>query len=774
MDTHNKNDKQENSLQKDTKVMHQIPLQDSPKDTYTLESNDYQGIGKKRFGRLLGDSDGQDTNQNSDNNKRFIDIVYDKIHEVIGGSNPNQFFLLTLPGQALSAQDFAYDYKNNAPKGPTVEANESRLANKLFDPCRITGGDNGLTLPYQYRSALDALSPKLNGKLANAKNELRRLLLSEYPYDFGDEVQKSYTLQEVFFRLYDDWVEAMQKWSELQNKQKKELRQKYPNNTQEDNVKYNDAYLEWYETVAESYLNAINEKMSKILSVFSPNDMKILEGILDSGSGAELQQARQTLINTEKITPDGGYVYPVKFNPTNWFELLTTSFTPIDLLESPAAIATKMQSLSSRRLKLAAQINQLTALIPSTKEIQDAKKKVEDSQKTLNEARKGLNAAYSGIFDVALDIAAVIKPDNEDIKKVLNKLEKNVDDKDKQESAIQAIIDKLKGENNQVCKAQQNLLDASRQLTDSLAKSIQEKNLKQLESALIPLKAQLEEIDSQTQALQGKMQIAHNTQADDSNSQNDTTPPGVPEGYTQILIQESMSTMENATEQKASSEQSTSGAGFWFFGGNHQNTTASDSFKNVTDDKAATIEIGMNIAKVGIEREWFNPGVFALTKDMFNVTTLKIAPNPETPYTEINDGRLEAMSSCIFPCYPVAMVIARDISIKISGKKGDMESFAESTESHAATGGGFLFFNGSKSSSNSSSDSAVCSSATDNTITLKFSTPQIIGYYLEVTSADKSTPIDSISQDEDRAGFVTIEQFVASYRKILEEIKKQK
>lgn len=368
MDTHNKNDKQENSLQKDTKVMHQIPLQDSPKDTYTLESNDYQGIGKKRFGRLLGDSDGQDTNQNSDNNKRFIDIVYDKIHEVIGGSNPNQFFLLTLPGQALSAQDFAYDYKNNAPKGPTVEANESRLANKLFDPCRITGGDNGLTLPYQYRSALDALSPKLNGKLANAKNELRRLLLSEYPYDFGDEVQKSYTLQEVFFRLYDDWVEAMQKWSELQNKQKKELRQKYPNNTQEDNVKYNDAYLEWYETVAESYLNAINEKMSKILSVFSPNDMKILEGILDSGSGAELQQARQTLINTEKITPDGGYVYPVKFNPTNWFELLTTSFTPIDLLESPAAIATKMQSLSSRRLKLAAQINQLTALIPSTKE----------------------------------------------------------------------------------------------------------------------------------------------------------------------------------------------------------------------------------------------------------------------------------------------------------------------------------------------------------------------------------------------------------------------
>ena len=73
----------------------------------------------------------------------FIDLLYNQIESVIGGENPNQFLCLTLPGQALTAKDFAYDYKNNAEKGPMVEANESRLANKLFDPCRVTGGDNG-------------------------------------------------------------------------------------------------------------------------------------------------------------------------------------------------------------------------------------------------------------------------------------------------------------------------------------------------------------------------------------------------------------------------------------------------------------------------------------------------------------------------------------------------------------------------------------------------------------------------------------------------------
>lgn len=54
-----------------------------------------------------------------------------------------------------------------------VEANESRLANKLFDPCRVTGGDNGMTLPYQYRSALDTLTPKLNEKSQKRKSTAR-------------------------------------------------------------------------------------------------------------------------------------------------------------------------------------------------------------------------------------------------------------------------------------------------------------------------------------------------------------------------------------------------------------------------------------------------------------------------------------------------------------------------------------------------------------------------------------------------------------------------
>ena len=87
-----------------------------------------------------GDTSSQDTQSTP-----FIDTLYQKISSVLGGNNPNQFLCLTIPGQALSPEDFTYDYKNNAPKGPVIEANESRLANKH----RFCGDKITFTFSYQ-------------------------------------------------------------------------------------------------------------------------------------------------------------------------------------------------------------------------------------------------------------------------------------------------------------------------------------------------------------------------------------------------------------------------------------------------------------------------------------------------------------------------------------------------------------------------------------------------------------------------------------------------
>lgn len=718
------------------------------------------------------------------NTDSFVDQFYNKVNAVLGGSNPNQFLCLTIPGQALSAEDFRYDYKNNAPKGPVVEANESRLANKLFDPCKMTGADNGLTLPYQYRTALDMLTPKLNAKVAEAKNQLRELLMTEYPYDFGDGDDKKYTLQEVFFRLYDEWVAESEKWSEVQNAKKEELKKKYPGTDADSNMKYNDAYLEWYETVAESYLNVINEKMSKVISVFTPNDMKILEGILDSGSGAELQEARQTLTNVQKLNPDGGYVYPVKFNPTNWFEQLNTSFTPMDLLKTPDALAMQLQSLSSHRMKISARIADISSMIPessSLSELQDAvsKAKVNIDDKTQNLIETygdGISTILNTVLDIAPLFSGGVPAD------IIAKLASGV--QLKSDKTVENLISELKSGLSDAAAAQQDYVNASQQLADASEKAIEAQNLAGLKNVVAPLKAQLDELNMQIQEVQTQIQLSSISRPapsdggivkDTDTDESAVTPSSVPEGYTQIVISATASQLDKATSSSSIANVSTSGVNFWFGGYHSDSSNAASSFSSFLNNKDITIRIGMNVAKVGIEREWFNPGVFALTKDMFNVTSLKISPNPSAPYTSMTDERISEMATggSVFPCYPVAMVIARDISIKLVSSKSISSEFVHSMEQHASSGGGFLFFSGASSSSSSSSVSGVHATSTDNTITLRFDTPQILGYYLEATAADKSSYLGDVSGDA-QAGYVTISEFVADYKKMLEAMKEKK
>ena len=666
-----------------------------------------------------------DTSNKETQPSSFIVNLYQQINSVLGGSDTNQFLYLTIPGQALSPENFTYDYKNTAPKGPVVQANESRLADKLFDSCRMTGSDNGLTLPYQYRTALDMLTPKLNSKIAVAKNQLRDLLMTEYPYDFGDGDDKKFTLQEAFFRLYDEWVDASEKWSETQNRKKEELRKMHPGTDAKSNEKINDAYLEWYEMVAESNINAINEKLSKVISVFTPNDMKILEGIFDSGSCAELQQAGQTLTNTQKLSSDGGYVYPVTFNPTNWFDLLDTSFTPIDLLKNLDVLSAQLQSLSSRRMKLNERIADISEQIPDKTAIKEARKKFSDAKSALDTVQSGLITIYGNgiksLLDTVFDIAPLFEegaiPAN-----IIAKLASDVGTLD--ENDVSGLINDINKVTAKSFNAQQELVNASQTLADASAKAVETQNLANLKSLLSPLNEQLDEINAQITELQNQIQLAAVTQpAPDTSTgkvtDNDVTKAAVtsasvPEGYTKIEITADASTLDKSTHSLFGS--STFGASFRFCDSRWENSSSYSllyRFLNITD---TSIKIGLNIAKVGFEREWFDPTVFDLTKDI-------------------------AAGDSVFPCYPAAMVIARDISIDLISKTSISSEFTEAIENYAASSGAYAV-------------------SADNTVTLKFVTPQIIGYYLDDTSGYS------------QADYVTIFKFVEAYKKMLKAINK--
>lgn len=747
-----------------------------------------------------------DNSSDSLTNEPFIDLIYNQIDSIIGGENPNQFLCLTLPGQVLTAKDFAYDYKNNAEKGPTVEANESRLANKLFDPCRITGGDNGLTLPYQYRSALDTLTPKLNEKIAKAKNQLRELLLTPYPYDFGDGDTKTYTLQEVFYRLYDEYVAAEQAWTEKQNKKKETLRKTYPNISEENNIQYNNEYLQWYETVARSESMELNEKRAKVLSVFAPNDMDILNGVLDSGSGAELEQARQILENIQRQTPDGGIVYPVKFNPTNWFELLNTSFIPSDLLESPESLAMRLRNLSTRRITLSSQISNLNGLIDKdhrSEELKKAQTEAKTAREALDNAQNELINKYGEglktVIDTVFTIAPIFSGGNVP-NTIISRLAKGLNFKG--DKTVDDLAKDLATALSKGLDCQNKYINASQSLSNALLKEAENKNLLQLRQLIPPIQEQLDKINADIDEVLGKMQVSNilksgnKTNGKETPEENDKKKPDendketpkvndektpepsnvgtpiVPDGFTQILIDAKASQLDKETSTLSSASNSTYGASLWFAGFSGKKETASSKFEEICKSQDTSIRIGMNVAKVGIEREWFNPGIFVLTKDMFNVSTSRVSPIKD--YSDITEERLSDMSrGYILPCYPVAMLVAKDISIQVAASEQLSDTFSATMEEHASHGGGFLLFSGAKSSSTSFSSAGIHTSSTEKSFNIKITTPQIIGYYLQATPADKSTIIDEISDEETAAGFVTISKFVEDYKKLLQAMNKK-
>jgi hypothetical protein len=938
-----------------------------------------------------------------ENDDDFASHFYDEVNNVIGGTNPNEKLTLLLPGIALTKSDFEYDYKNNAAKGPVIEANESRLANKLYDPFDMVGGDNGKTLEHQYRSALDMLTPKLNPIIANAKNQLRELLMKPFPYKFGpknimraeilksreksdktteyyfenapadkveadansEEELKTYTFQEVFFRLYNDYVEQLGEWANERQRRKDyyvkcakanlELTTESQKNKQSEND-----YLQWYEDNGESWLTAVNQKLSVLLSVFSATDMKIVEGILDSGSGAELQEARQTLNNTRKINPDGGYIYPVKFNPTNWFEYLDTSFTPVDLVNSPTAILDELKLLYTRRDYINSRITDISAQIPSTTDLDNAKKAVESARSEYNRCDDALQDAMDTAFGdfakfltvaicdaccpqagadaltqnkaaiennkkTATDVLAGANVDTQSIKEKvtkvvtlaadnkqeeattkvetsLDKIKKAVTDANLQklvtnatdalntlktakkdtkknsieteannfETAITALKDginfdqlikakddiinsnKSEKEKNEAKEAKENLeeakdaateiinvkdevkKDATKTLnkeaaekddlkeaaknlniagtitkgidiifeggtkvnmaqsayltsissyTEALLNEASKKNLTNLHLQISNLKMDKNTVDSKIKVLQEKLSRVNDFEECFSDSVN---PPSVPDGFTQFNIVHTVSSTSSQSKSEEKTTVSSTTAGFWIFKSKKRSVHTESHIENLCKTKGTEIQIGMNVAKVGIEREWFNPGVFALTGEMYNVadkteqaikdekaelTAHGITGKEPEKILRISHGadldnqeHMLNLSHDVFPCYPTAMVIARDVTIKLTTASNSDYSKLDETTDEVSKSKAFFVYNAGDGSRTHTSNGKCKTKSNSRAITIRFTTPQVIGFYQQIVPKDVSTayPKDKAVNEEN-----SIVKFIEAYEDVI-------
>lgn len=709
--------------------------------------------------------------------KDFISSLYESIESVIGGDNPNQYLCLTLPGTIIDPAK--YKYETSGVKPAHVKANESRLVNKMFDACFVTGADNGKMLPNQYKTALSMLSPKMNRKLFELKNQLRKVLMTPYPYDFGEGLVDNMTVEQVFYRLYNDYVEEKSRWSRMQVQKKEELE-----NQIIDPVVREDKYLEWYGSVAEAERVHLEEKLGRVLNVFSPQDMNVINAILNCGVGGEIEQARSTLSMVEELSPDGGYVYPVSLTPDNWFDLLESSFTGMDLLESPAALSQRLRTLQMQRKNVLGQISRLVSTIPSDEKMMEVKTAYENANKRYQD---GVQKCVDANVGATADIAAIVvdmcipnedkgvdTPDEDSVERAMNNESKGGSKVKKED--VTKLINAI-GANAKACsEAQSEAVSAGEKCVAAAIEWCEAKNRNQLKSLLIPLRDNLESLNQDIEEVKSQIQISKaangvngtgNTEADVA----DVMPNKSDDLFTQIIINTSMSAvMSKSSKESAGSSSQTRAS---FFLGGYSSSETSNSSKEATGDENASmnIQIGMNVAKVQIERSWFDPGVFQLTKDMFSFAGVQIAPSAETPFIGSDDAavkeRFKKMNETILPAFPVAFVVAKDVSIKFSSESGVSASFAESVEKQAAKGGGFLCFSSNSSSASSNSQSAAVANSNSKTVTVRFTAPQILGYYMQAVPEDKSIYIAETEGND-----MSIVGFISNFKLMMDDMAK--
>ena len=731
----------------------------------------------KRYGDDKGGDTGQgggESGTQPKDEKSYIEVIYDEIVKVIGGDNPSQYFMMTFPAQVINPKDYEYDIENNAPKGPVVEANESRLANKLFDPCHITGADNGMMLSNQYKSALDVLTPRLDKKTAISKEKLRSLLLTKYPYDFGDGLTNNQTLQSVYFKLYDEYVEANRKWAELQDNEKSRIRQKYRSGSEEDNKKAKDEYLSWYETVAQSELTALNEKYSKVLSVFAPTDMDILEGVLDSGVGSELENAKRVMRNFAKQSPNGGDIYPVNFTPSNWFEYLANDTTSsIDLLNSPDELGAELTQLYVQKDMITKRLISMQSLVDEKADIDkinnDIKNAQSDLDKNYNNLFQGIGGNVLSVVKSVVNIAPALSSASS-IKSIFDKLGAKVSDSD-----VSNFVNNITKNNNAISTAQNNINDATNKLANLYLQKLNAQTQKAYIDIVNELKLELDEITSKISDKTAKLKVSSlfNSSEGDTEPANPYAPP---KGFTQILINVSGSSA--TSEQMSKSSSMVSNEQVWYlFGSSSKNSASSNkSIDQELQDSNTTIQVGMNVMKIGIEREWFNPGIFLLTKNMYNISKTRVS-EVEKDGKAYHTGSEEfikqihnAKDSYILPCFPVAMVIARDVVIKYSTDSSSSSYIMNAMHEESTKGHSIFGFGKSESSVTDSNSSSSHSQMGSNSITIRFNSPQILGYYMEITPPDYSEMSDkSISGGL----YENVDDYVDSYKKMLDEINEQ-
>ena len=254
--------------------------------------------------------------------------------------------------------------------------------------------------------------------------------------------------------------------------------------------------------------------------------------------------------------------------------------------------------------------------------------------------------------------------------------------------------------------------------------------------------------------------------------------------WTEVTMQVNSSAMKSESSTSTSFSETNWNVDLFFGSAGGNSRDESEQFASNYLSASSSIQIGMLATKVLIQRPWMHPEIFNLSKKFYRViddavTTPIVHPQggwirPQLVPKELGGGEnvsaAAAGKNCadinqaIFPAYPVALLLVKDVTIKIQCDATKTQALQSYSQQNSSQGGGFLCFSVSREQASSSSNKSANSYAMAGDYVFRIPAPQVAGVWLQITPNDNSTVLNTETAQRiaDSLGFLTKVKNVAA------------
>ena len=696
---------------------------------------------------------------------RIIDQIYKTVSELFP-TTEKQLFAMEFPGRVLDETSFSYEVdSHNAllTKPEAVLEQEFRLSDDLYDVSQILGGPNGKKLSRTFELMLNTLVPKYGDlpHLDEDRTAMRKWLMEKESIEVDGTVH-DVSRMDAYHLLSQRYLDAKTAWGEEKNAMLVAARDSDPAEREEKT----DEYAKFLATVAPAKEAMLESLFNDLVVRGYYHKVRSLLGYLDVPSPAEaLEDSRQRMRSSSLSSLDESEtVYPVQFQPADWFKGLSTDFKSEDLLLQPEALQMKLTQKESELDDLRAQRQALQ--VAHTGDEGQLQAEVDAAQGQLDEAQSHMidnfSSATISIVQMYLD------------KKYKNRQKKEksaLDILDGDKTVDEGLNNELKAANEppitdeqftQIKKFQENAINAQRKLTQASRKlSVLQERKAQAEStntkqALLDLDARISKLSTETRSLKkmlfsnfdpkAKVAVAPDAATIEATPVLPTTMP--PAGkFMDVVISHTQTSSQGDTSLVSSAEHTQFEVDVFIGSAAGSSDTARSSFNDSHSLQSSQIDVGFRAMKVTIDRGgWFNPQFFDLAKDMTSLTGGADGPNisnfdpKKYNLTALDHDAVEELNDAVFPAFPVAFVVVKDVTIRFKSDSDFSDEHKSLLQKSSEVGGGFLCFSASHSESSTDQSESFHHAVDGKSMLIKIPGPQILGWFLEMVPQVKAGP----------------------------------